>query len=68
MKNATHFVGFRGNEYVRAQMVFGVPDFVHHDWDRRAEQEVAPGDRVVFANKAREDRIYKFTYDDSARF
>jgi hypothetical protein len=45
---ALYFVGFRGDEYVRAQHVFGRPDFVHIGWDLRAQHEVATGD-VVFA-------------------
>lgn len=46
---ALHFVGLRGDEYVRAQRVFGRPDFVHIGWDLRAQREIAPGDIVVFA-------------------
>ena len=46
---ALHFVGFRGDEYVRAQRVFGRTDFVHIGWDLRAQREIAPDDVVVFA-------------------
>lgn len=48
-RTALHFVGFRGDEYVRAQRVFGRPDFIHIGWDLRAQREIAPGDVVVFA-------------------
>lgn len=48
---ALHFVGFRGDEYVRAQRVFGRPDFIHIGWDLRAQREIAPGDVVVFARR-----------------
>jgi hypothetical protein len=47
--SATHFVGFRGDEYARACRVFGRPDFVHPGWDLRARREIEPGDRVIFA-------------------
>jgi len=63
-----HFVGFRGDEFNRAQRVFGAPDFVHVHWDRRAVAEVFDGDVVVFANNANEDHVQEFTFDDSARF
>lgn len=49
LRPALHFVGFRGDEYVRAQRVFGRPDFIHIGWDLRAQREIAPGDVVVFA-------------------
>jgi hypothetical protein len=46
---AVHFVGFRGDEYSAARRVWGTPDFVHYNWDRRAQRDIAPGDTVVFA-------------------
>lgn len=49
MKACVHFVGFRGNEYVSARRVWGVPDFFHIGWDLRAQREIADGDTVVFA-------------------
>ena len=49
MKPCLHFVGFKGDEYVRAVRVFGQPDFVHPGYDLRALREFAPGDTVVFA-------------------
>lgn len=59
---ALHFVGFRGDEYVRAVRVFGLPDFIHIGWDRWAKQEIYPGDRAVFATGTSEDEpsIYSF--------
>ena len=45
---AAHFVGFRGDEYLRARRVFGPPDFIHQRWDRRARREIADGDLVLF--------------------
>lgn len=61
---ATHFVGFRGDEYNRARRVFGEPDFIHMGWDRRAFREIADGDRVVFANDARPHILASHNYPD----
>lgn len=49
MKPATHFVGFKGEEYTRALRVWK-PDFVHPANDSRSRREIAEGDTVVFAN------------------
>src|SRR5690348_6118637 len=49
---ALHFVGFRGEEYHSATRVWGLPDFIHRGWDRRAQREIAPGDIIVFGPKA----------------
>lgn len=57
LTRCTHFVGFRGDEYTRACRVFGEPDFVHILWDRRARREIAPGDRIIFANEASETAV-----------
>lgn len=48
--HCTHFVAFRDDAYLRAQRVFGPPDFIHPRWDRRARREIADGDVVVFAD------------------
>lgn len=68
MKNAVHFVGFRGDEYNRAVRVFGQPDFIHNVWDKRAVAEVFDGDVVVLGPKGRDDHVAEFTFDDSSRF
>lgn len=47
---ALHFVGFRGDEYLRAIKLFGRPDFIHRYHDVRMVKEIAEGDVVVFAN------------------
>lgn len=44
-----HFVGFRSDEYLRAQRIWGRPAFIHIGWDQRAQREIAEGDVVVFA-------------------
>lgn len=68
MTNALHFVNFRGDEYTRAIRVFGRPDFVHHEYDRRAIAEIMPGDTVVFARGDDAQPVFQYTYDDSAHF
>jgi len=64
-----HFVGFTGEEYVRACRVFGRPDFVHRFNDDRFKfgGEFAPGDVAVFAN-GEENKVRRWTYNDSAEF
>ena len=68
MQNAVHFVGFTGDEYNRAIVVFGKPDFYHRIWDGRAKVEVFDGDTVIFANKEREDVVKIYSFDDSGVF
>jgi hypothetical protein len=65
---ATHFVGFRGPEYFSARAVFGAPDFIHREWDARAEGMTFPGDRVVFANRADQKARSIYSIDDSQFF
>ena len=62
-----HFVGFRGDEYFRAQLVFGPPDFIHRHNDVRLPGDVAPGDMVIFANGA-ESKYTEFAFNDSEHF
>jgi hypothetical protein len=47
---------------------FGKPDFVHRFWDRRARDEVAPGDVVFFAEGDETQPVREFAFDDSANF
>jgi Na+(H+)/acetate symporter ActP len=46
---AVHFVGFRGDEYLRAVRLYGRPDFIHQRWDQRCLREIAVGDVLIFA-------------------
>lgn len=46
---AVHFVWFRGDEYLSAIRVWGLPDFYHIGWDKRARREIMDGDTVIFA-------------------
>jgi len=61
---ALHFVGFRGDEYLSALRIFGLPDFVHIGWDTWAQQEVAPGDTAVFARGSFEDEPSPYSFPD----
>lgn len=67
-----HFVGFSDDRYWNAVAVFGLPDFYHRIWDRRAQQEIVPGDVAVFANGdetmplyRRKDTSELVSWDDS---
>jgi hypothetical protein len=61
---AVHFVGFRGEELHSARRVWGNPDFYHRVWDRRAIQDIAPCDIVVFA-KYDPESPSEYSFDDS---
>ena len=60
----THFVGFRGDEFTRAVIIFGPPDFIHKWHDHRMYGDVGDGDVIIFANKATEADINPFTWQD----
>lgn len=64
-----HFVGFRGDEYVRACRIFGRPDFIHRHNDQRLLRggEMADGDMVIYAN-GYEAKPTAYSFDDSAVF
>lgn len=66
MQNATHFVGFKNDRFNSAVRTFGKPDFIHRFWDVRAVLEVAPGDRVIFADGNEFQPVNEWTFDDSA--
>lgn len=72
MTPALHFVGFRHPEqgadirYDVAVRIFGKPDFVHRHWDLRAQQEIASGDIVVFANGTADQALELHSFDDSS--
>lgn len=61
---AVHYVGFRGDEYVRALAVFGPPDFVHIGWDMWAKLDIADGDVAVFARGTFEDVPSAYGFPD----
>lgn len=68
VKPCVHFVGFRGDEYFRAQKVFGKPDFIHRGWDARAQREIHPTDKIVFANGDENQPLNRYNFDDSREF
>lgn len=65
MKNAIHFIRFSDDAYNRAIKVWGKPDFVHRNWDRRAQQEVQSGDTAVFAKGTDQNIPNHFAFNDS---
>ena len=66
-KRALHFVGFRGDEFRRAERIFGPPDFIHRINDARMLGDVAENDVVVFANGS-EGRLHLVAFNDSEDF
>lgn len=66
--SATHFVGFKDDRYHAAVRAFGRPDFVHRFWDYRAVSEIAPDDRVIFAEGDEHQPVKVHAFDDSANF
>jgi hypothetical protein len=68
---ALHFVGFRGDEYTTAVRIFGLPDFIHRNWDVRVlfGGELDPTvDVLVFARGDENDTPNKFPFNDSECF
>lgn len=52
----THFIGFRGDEYVRARRIWRGPHFIHRWLDERAFREIDwERDTVLLANTERGD-------------
>ena len=62
---ALHFIGFRGDEYGRAVLLFGKPDFIHRHWDVRAQKEIVEGDVAVFARHDPDSEPYPIAFNDS---
>lgn len=63
IKQAVHFVGFRGREYISAVKIWGKPDFIHYVNDSRMRREMWEGDIVIFAN-GRESRPTDYNASD----
>lgn len=61
---ATHFIGFRRDEYTSAVRIFGVPDFIHIGWDRWAMMEIMPGDVAIFAKGTADDEPSHYAFPD----
>ena len=67
-KGCLHFVGFKGDEFHRAQKVFGKTDFIHRIWDGRAKSMILPCDKAVFAKGTNKDKPNLYSHDDSQHF
>lgn len=65
MRSSLHFVGFKNERVYTARRVFGMPDFYHRHWDRRAVSMVIPGDVVVFADGDETQEPKLIAFDDS---
>lgn len=62
-----HFVGFpdnHGRQYQNAVRTFGPPAFLHRFWDQRAQRDIAPGDRLIFATGTEADPVRRWNGDD----
>jgi len=59
-----HYVGFRGDEFARAQRIWGAPVFIHRRWDRRALRDIGPEDAVIFAEGDETQPLAKSNGDD----
>ena len=54
----THFVGFRGDEYLRARRIFRGPAMIHRVNDIRTQSEIDPErDIVIYAGAETETRL-----------
>ena len=64
MTRCVHFVGFNDDRYINAVRAFGLPDFIHRGWDKRAQREIAEDDLIVFADGPSEQEPRVKSYDD----
>ncbi len=66
-KGCVHFVGFKGDEYLRAVAVFGEPDFIHRFNDKRCVSMIVKeeGDIAIFANGSETNFHSVYSFDDS---
>lgn len=68
MRRCIHFAGFRDDRYLAAVRAFGLPDFIHRGWDKRARREIADGDLIVFAEGPADQEPRHKSYDDIREF
>jgi len=57
-----HYVGFRGDEYVRAYRIWRGPAYIHKVYDERVFTEVGDSDIVIFGPKY---KYSKYVWDAS---
>ncbi|WP_209346905.1 hypothetical protein [Pontixanthobacter sp. CEM42] len=62
-KVLVHFVGFRDDRYWNAVRIWGLPDMIHEAWDMYAENDIAPGDIIIFANGDWNQKPRSFTVE-----
>lgn len=64
-QRTVHYIGFRGDEYVRAYRLFGGPAMIHRVNDARTQSEIDPErDLAIYSGKEREDRPRDFIASD----
>lgn len=51
MARCVHYVGFRGDEFIRARRIFGGPVIIHMVMDDRVFSEVGEEDIVIIGPK-----------------
>ena len=61
---AIHYVGFRGDEYARANRIWGGPVVIHRKWDRRARRDIGPDDTIIFATGDETQPVAESNGDD----
>lgn len=59
-----HYIGFTGDEFIRARRLFGGPVFIHRKFDRRALRDIGPNDVVIFAVGDENQPIAKYNGED----
>jgi len=65
MRPAIHFIGFKCDQrFWNAVRVFGLPDFIHPGWDKRANREIWDEDIVIFANGPADQTPRAMNYTD----
>jgi len=63
MVKVVHYVGFRGDEFIRAYRLWGGPAMIHKWNDDRVMTEVGDSDVVIFGPKY---RYNKWVWDASS--
>lgn len=59
-----HYVGFRGDEFMRARRIWGGPVMIHKWMDDRVSSEVGPDDVVIIGPEGH--KHVKHVWDASA--
>ena len=65
MTRVVHYVGFRGDEYVRAYRIWGGPVMIHKVYDKRVFTEVGEEDIVIFGPQY---KYSHYVWDASRRY